>query len=82
MRKHEPSVTLRQIAEYARHARELCGGRTLAEVTGDWQRAFAFESVMEVLGEAVKRLPTNSDKNIPRYPGGWLLGCGTKSAML
>ncbi len=57
MSKHDPKVTLRQIAEYAQHARELCAGKTLADIRADWRLAFAFERVMEVLGEAVKRLP-------------------------
>ncbi len=53
MSKHDPGVTLRQIAEYARHARELCAGKSLPELEADWREAFAFERVMEVLGEAV-----------------------------
>lgn len=57
MSKHDPNVTLRQIADYARRAQELCVKNTLAEILTDWQKRNAFERVMEVLGEAAKRLP-------------------------
>lgn len=49
MSKHDPKVTLRQIAEYARHAQELCAGKTLAQIRADWRDAFAFERVMRRL---------------------------------
>ena len=68
MSKHDPRVTLRQIAEYARHARELCARQTLAELKADWRQAFAFERVMEVLGEAVKRLPSEERQKHPQVP--------------
>jgi len=58
MSRHDPKVTLRQITEHARHAQELCAQNTLAETVADWQTRAAFERVMEILGEAVKRLPT------------------------
>ena len=57
MSRHDPSVTLRQAADHARHAQELCAQNTLAGILIDWQKRAAFERTMEVLGEAVKRLP-------------------------
>jgi uncharacterized protein with HEPN domain len=76
MSKHDPKVTLRQIAEYARHAQELCAGRTLADLQANWQQAFAFERVMEVLGEAVKRLPDELRQKYPQVP--WRLVAGMR----
>ena len=57
MSKHDHRVTLRQIQEFAGLAQEICAGRTLDELQGDWQAKLALERALEVLGEAVKRLP-------------------------
>jgi uncharacterized protein with HEPN domain len=65
MSRHDPKVALRQLAEHARHAQEICAQNTLAGMLTDWQKRAAFERVMEVLGEAVKRLPP--DLTV-RYP--------------
>ncbi len=63
MSKHDVRVTLCQIAEYARRAQQLCLQRSLEELKQDWRDAFAFERLMEVLGEAVKRLPDDSTRS-------------------
>jgi uncharacterized protein with HEPN domain len=76
MSKHDPKVTLKQIAEYARHAQELCAGRSLEALKADWRQAFAFERVMEVLGEAVKRLPDDLRQRYPAVP--WHLVAGMR----
>jgi uncharacterized protein with HEPN domain len=57
MSRHDPRVTLRQLAEHARQAQELCTQNTFTGMLTDWQKRAAFERVMEILGEAVKRLP-------------------------
>ena len=59
MSRHDPRVTLRQMGEHARHAQELCTQNTLAGILTDWQKRAAFERVMEIIGEAVKRLPSD-----------------------
>jgi uncharacterized protein with HEPN domain len=58
-------VTLRQLAEHARHAQELCAQNTYAEILTDWQKRAAFERVMEIIGEAVKRLPPELTSKYP-----------------
>jgi uncharacterized protein with HEPN domain len=65
MSRHDPKVTLRQVADYARQAQELCRQNTLPGILTDWQKRAAFERTMEVLGEAVKRLPADLTA---RYP--------------
>lgn len=65
MSRRDPKVTLRQVADHARRAQELCKTNSLPEILGDWQKRAAFERVMEVLGEAVKRLPPEM---MARYP--------------
>jgi uncharacterized protein with HEPN domain len=44
---------------------EICSQNTLAGMLTDWQKRAAFERVMEILGEAVKRLPPELTA---RYP--------------
>jgi len=65
MSRHDPKVTLRQMTDYARRAQELCTQNTLAQILTDWQKRAAFERVMEVLGEAVKRLPPELTAKYP-----------------
>ena len=65
MSRRDPKVTLQQVAEHARRAQELYSHNSLAELLADWQKRAAFERVMEVLGEAVKRLPAELTA---RYP--------------
>ncbi len=65
-----------QIADYVQRAQELCAGKTLAELKAHWQQALALERVMEVLGEAVKRLPDELRQTHPKVP--WRLVSGMR----
>jgi uncharacterized protein with HEPN domain len=65
MSKHDPRVTLKQIAEFAERAQTLCAGKSLPMLIADWQAVLAFERALELVGEAVKRL---SPELIERYP--------------
>ncbi len=58
MSKHDPRVTLQQLREAAQQAADLCSGHTLAEIEADWIKRLAFERCFEIVGEAIKRLPT------------------------
>lgn len=57
MSKHDPKATLLQIADFARRAQAICANKTLPALVADWQALLALERTMEILGEAVKRLP-------------------------
>ena len=72
MSRHDPKVTLRQVAD---HAQELCTQNTLPGMLTDWQKRAAFERIMEVLGEAVKRLPPELTARYPAVDWRGSPGC-------
>ena len=74
MSRHEPEVTLRQITDYALRAQELCAQNELPAILGGWHKRLAFERVLEVLGEAVKRLPPDLCQRYPAVQGRLLAG--------
>ena len=77
MSRHDPRVTLRQIADYGRRVQRLCAGRELAELLADWQATMAFERALEIIGEAVKRLPPGLCATRPEIP--WREIAGTRN---
>jgi len=76
MSERDHRVTLRQINEYVQHAQALCAGKSAQQIEADWREALAFERVMEVLGEAVKRLPEELKQRYPQVP--WRLVAGMR----
>jgi uncharacterized protein with HEPN domain len=85
MSRHDPRVTLRQLAGHARRAQELCAQNTFPEMLTDWQKRSAFERVMEVLGEAVKRLPPDLTTRYPAVDWRGIAGmrdCGSAMVMM
>lgn len=79
MSRHDPAVTLRQIAEAAEKTRAICEGKTFAALMVDWQATFAFERALEIVGEAVKRLPLELREKYPTFP--WRLVAGMRDRL-
>ena len=79
MSRHDPAVTLRQIAEAAEKARAICAGKTFAALMADWQATLAFERALEIVGEAVKRLPVELREKYPAVP--WRLVAGMRDRL-
>jgi uncharacterized protein with HEPN domain len=65
MSTHDPKLTLSQLREFAQNAHELAMEFSLQDIISNWQRRLAFERIMEVLGEAVKRLPRDLTSKYP-----------------
>ena len=80
MSKHDPMLTLRQIADYAREAQFICAGKTLPILLADRQAILALERVLEILGEAVKRLPPELRDRYTAVP--WKLVAGMRDRLI
>ena len=76
MSAHNPQATLRQIQDAAGRLQMLCAGRTLESLLDDWQATAALERFIEIVGEAVKRLPMDLRVRYPAVP--WKEIAGTR----
>lgn len=80
MSKHDPLITLKQIADNCRKLQELCVGKTLQTMATDWRSMAALERLIEVVGEAVKRLPLEIRDQYPAVP--WKEIAGTRDHLI
>jgi len=76
MSAHDADLTLRQILEVCDKAVELRNATTWEEFRGDWRKQMLGERLVEVLGEAVKRLPADLRNRHPHLP--WKMIAGTR----
>lgn len=80
MSKRDTRATLAQILEHARHARDLCASSKPEDLMSDWKSALALERALEVVGEAVKRLPAELCSSYPTVP--WRLIAGMRDRLI
>ena len=76
MSAHDADLTLKQIIEVCDKAIELRNSMTWVEFRGDWRKQMLGERLVEVLGEAVKRLPADLRQRHPHLP--WDKIAGTR----
>lgn len=77
MSRDDPKVTLLQIRDAARRAQEICSDfDELESLVADWKATAALERFIEILGEAVKRLPLDLRKTYSDVP--WKDIAGTR----
>jgi uncharacterized protein with HEPN domain len=79
MSKRDPNATLSQIAEHAQYAHDLCANKTPTELAADWRSSLALERALEIIGEAVKRLPPDLCEAYPTVP--WRLIAGMRDRL-
>ena len=68
MSRHDAGVTLAQLLDFIREARQLVAGSAFDKILHDQVTRRAFERVMELVGEAVKRLPGDLKEEAPEIP--------------
>ncbi len=76
MSAHDADLTLKQIVEVCDKAVELRNSMTWEEFRSDWRKQMLGERLVEVLGEAVKRLPDDLRQRHPQLP--WDKIAGTR----
>jgi uncharacterized protein with HEPN domain len=72
----DADLTLRQIIEVCDKALDLSNSTTWEEFRGDWRKRMLGERLVEVLGEAVKRLPDELRNRHQQLP--WKKIAGTR----
>lgn len=68
MSAHDSALTLRQIAEACEWALEVGNSTTREGFRADWRKQMLGERLVEVMGEAVKRLPESLLARHPQMP--------------
>jgi uncharacterized protein with HEPN domain len=68
MTLHDPSVTLRQMRDYAVEAMGFAAGRSRSDLDTDRMLQLALVRLVEVVGEAATRLPKELRDNHPSVP--------------
>lgn len=80
MSRHDPKVTLLQIRDAALKAQEICAEQeSLQSLLNDWKATAALERFIEIIGEAVKRLPMELRDAHPTVP--WKEIAGTRDRL-
>lgn len=68
MSKFDPGITLCQTADFIKEAQDLVKEVTLDELLTDSIKLRAFERIMELVGESIKRVPQDFRDAYPEIP--------------
>jgi uncharacterized protein with HEPN domain len=80
MSRHDPRLSLRQMLDYAREAAALAQGRSRGDLDTDRLLNLALVRLVEVFGEAARRVPSEIRSRCPAVP--WTEIVGTRSRLI
>jgi uncharacterized protein with HEPN domain len=80
MMMRDPLVYIDDILDAMEKAEAFTAGIDYARFEDDVRTVYAVIRALEIIGEAVKRLPADFREGIPPYPGKRWQGCGIKSS--
>ena len=74
MSKRDVSITLRQMLDYSQKAVMLSKGRKRSDLDKDLTFSLAMTRLVEIIGEAVDRIPTDFQKEHPEIEWAQIVG--------
>ncbi len=74
MSRHDPTITLRHMLEYAREVAALVHGRERIDLDRDRQLNLGVVRLLEVLGEAASRIPSDVRAGYPQIQWTQIVG--------
>ena len=80
MSKRDPRICLQQMLDHAREASSLFEGRTRADLDSDRLLNLSLVRLLEVVGEAAHRIPTEKRVDYPQIP--WVEVIGLRHRLI
>lgn len=74
MTHRDPTVTLRQMRDYAREVQTLSQGKERTDLDHDRLLELALTRLLEIIGEAAKRVPPDIQTQHPAIPWAQIVG--------
>lgn len=74
MTQRDPEVALRQMLNYAREAQTLSRGKQRTDLDRDRLLELALTRLLEIIGEAAKRVPPHIQTQHPAIPWAQIVG--------
>jgi len=74
MSRHDDTTSMRHMLDYARTARQLIDGRTREDLDNDQMLCLATTRAVEVIGEAARRVSSQTRTQFPEIPWSQIVG--------
>jgi len=80
MSQHDPLVALRHMLDHAREAFDLAQGRSRDDLDSDRLLQLALTRLVEIVGEAASRVPSELQRRHPQLP--WRQAIGARNRLI